>query len=662
MTSVSGHLQSYDYLTKTPWNDLFRDGERLFNDPIKKFTPDFFKLIQKNIEAEIENCHVLIIWTDCDREGENIGAEIRDIALSIKPDIIVKRAHFSEITKDAVQTAILNLKEMDQRVVDAVDVRQQLDLRIGASFTILQTVYFKQHFSDLPQLLSYGTCQFPTLGFIVSRHHEINKFDQKKFWKIELRHQRGSIQALFNWVHVRTFDHKDATNRYNDMKEAGLAKVTHVKENPVTKTRPTPLETIEMSKKGRMLGMSAKEVMTTAETLYTKGYISYPRTETNIFTGIDLKPLVQEQVKDKRFTQFANIILKNGIDANNGKKSDKAHPPIHPLKCGHDLQGREAKVYDFITRRFLATISRDAAGHETVCKIEVGSEKFTSKGLVVTDMGYLDIYTYEKWSDKILPQYTINESFPVKVSDMALIESSTNPPALLSEPGLISLMDQHGIGTDATQADHIETVKKREYASLTKDKRFLPTTLGIALVEGYEKLKLPLAGYQMRSDLEKELVLIENGTKTKEEVLREQLQIYLIAFQTTKLNLNEFKEVMSKYYKPTNKPKCKCGSIAAGPFTVKKDGPTKGQTFFTCSQRKCNFFEWLSTEGTSSGTNTAQSDPSKIRNKDTTQKQSSSVLEKPATPDVKKNVRKCSVCGEPGHTKRNCPTLTHLKK
>ena len=109
-----------------------------------------------------------------------------------------------------------------------------------------------------------------------------------------------------------------------------------------------------MEKKARSLGMGAKQMMTVAEKLYSAGYISYPRTETNIFSkSIDLKNLVKELMKDRDLKTFCETILKDGPNPNNGKKNDEAHPPIHPLKIGTDLEGYEAKVYDFITRRFL---------------------------------------------------------------------------------------------------------------------------------------------------------------------------------------------------------------------------------------------------------------------------------------------------------------------
>ena len=153
------------------------------------------------MKREIRNVGLLIIWTDCDREGENIGAEIRDICLDVKR-VPVKRAKFSEITQQAIQRAMRTLVPIDENVVNAVDARQELDLRIGAAFTRIQTLFLRQKFPTqlAEQLISYGSCQFPTLGFIVERYRAIQEFQQENFWKIEVRHNKDRQSVVFNWM------------------------------------------------------------------------------------------------------------------------------------------------------------------------------------------------------------------------------------------------------------------------------------------------------------------------------------------------------------------------------------------------------------------------------------------------------------------------------
>jgi DNA topoisomerase-3 len=109
----------------------------------------------------------------------------------------------------------------------------------------------------------------------------------------------------------------------------------------------------------------------------------------------------------------------------------------------------------------LACVSQDAQGKETTVNIDINGEKFIAHGITVIQKNYLEVYIYEKWSDKQIANYeAIKEFQPTSIN---LVQGETEPPQLLTEADLISLMDKHGIGTDATHADHIETVKQREY-------------------------------------------------------------------------------------------------------------------------------------------------------------------------------------------------------
>lgn len=197
MTSVSGHLLAHDFQMRfRKWQSC--NPLVLFEAEIEKYCPENFIDIKKTLEREAQHCQALVIWTDCDREGENIGFEIIHVCKAVKPSLQVLRARFSEITPRAVRAACENLTEPDQRVSDAVDVRQELDLRIGAAFTRFQTLRLQRIFPEVlaEQLISYGSCQFPTLGFVVERFKAIQAFVPEVFHRIKVTH-----------------DHKDGTDR-----------------------------------------------------------------------------------------------------------------------------------------------------------------------------------------------------------------------------------------------------------------------------------------------------------------------------------------------------------------------------------------------------------------------------------------------------------------
>lgn len=138
----------------------------------------------------MKGCDGLIIWTDCDREGENIAFEIIDVCRGIKRNIPVYRAVFSEITAASVKRALANVIQPDEFQSKAVDIRSELDLRIGAAFTRYQTMRYQKVFpSQIPDkdLVSYGSCQMPTLGFVARRFNEVEQFIPQDFWKIKCK-------------------------------------------------------------------------------------------------------------------------------------------------------------------------------------------------------------------------------------------------------------------------------------------------------------------------------------------------------------------------------------------------------------------------------------------------------------------------------------------
>ncbi|XP_018576007.1 DNA topoisomerase 3-alpha, partial [Anoplophora glabripennis] len=536
MTSVSGHLLNYEFSAAYKnWQSC--NPVTLFDAPVIKTCPPDFQNIKRTLEREIVYCQGLIIWTDCDREGENIGFEIIKVCTDIKPNIRIYRAKFSEITAASVFHALNTLGQPNKNVSDAVDVRQELDLRTGAAFTRLQTLRLQRVFPQklAEKLISYGSCQFPTLGFVVERYQAIENFISEAFWRIKMNHTVKDTTTDFSWKRVRLFDKNSCEAILDHCRENPQATVESVESKEKSKWRPLPLDTVEMEKiVSRKLRINAKDAMKIAEKLYTQGYISYPRTETNIFPKeLNLTPLVEQQMEDARWGPFARRIMnEGGPNPRQGKKSDKAHPPIHPTKYAANLTGNEQKIYEYIVRHFLACVQKDAKGFETTVNVDIAGEKFTAKGLIILEKNYLDVYVYEGWNTKEISNYHQGDTFMPTVLD--IIDSSTTPPKLLTEADLIALMEKHGIGTDATHAEHIDKIKSRDYVGLHENMYFVPGTLGMGLVEGYNNigLEVSLAKPVLRAEFENDLKLICDGLKNPEEVRVEQITKYRAVFQT----------------------------------------------------------------------------------------------------------------------------------
>ncbi|KAJ1977932.1 DNA topoisomerase 3-alpha [Dimargaris xerosporica] len=529
VTSVAGHVTRLEFAQGyRSWKMV--DPVSLFEAPLEKSINKGAEDLEHNLKKETRNMNILVIWTDYDREGENIGAEIVQICKSVKQRFEVLRAKFSVFTPEGIHEAMRNPIELDYRQVDAVDARTELDLRIGSSFTRFQTLRISPRFKETERrIISYGPCQFPTLGFVVEQYLKVERFVPEPFWSIAATHEKIDGTARFTWKRNRLFCRWSCAVLYELCSTNPLACVTQVNSRPTSKWKPIPLTTVEMLKMAaRFLKMSSDVTMAVAEGLYNKGFISYPRTETDQFsTNFALKPILEKLTPDPTLGSYAQRLLNGEFKTpRKGKNNDNAHPPIHPTVLAAKLQGDEKRLYEMITRRFLAVCWDDAKGHKTEVTIEIAREEFQTKGLMVLAANYLEVYPYEKWTDSAIPVYHRGDVFEPTSLDMT--EGSTTAPLLLSEPELIEKMEKHGIGTDATIHDHIAKIQEREYAFKQADGRFCPSTLGVALVEGYDTIgfDLSLSKPLLRSHMEHCMKLICQGIKRKEEVVAEGVRMY----------------------------------------------------------------------------------------------------------------------------------------
>ncbi len=583
-TSVSGHMLGLDFSGEhRGWRSC--PPTELFDAPVISMVLDASKAIAKTIETEAKNAVYLIIWTDCDREGEAIGNEIVMTSRKVNKDIIVKRAWFSAANKPDIMHAINNLRELDINAVKAVEARSEIDLRIGAAFTRFQTINLASKFKELNgKILSFGSCQFPTLGFIVERYEEVMNFKPEPFWSISVHHKcaTSSEESIidadnnnndhnaenlakqkfsFSWERYRLFDYMTALILYEMCIDNPEATVVQVSRKPKSKWRPLPLSTVELQVKlSRWERMPSESIMTAAEKLYQRGLISYPRTETEVFSDtFNLESLIQVHAQSAEFGAYATSLLQPNEYGHTkfqtprkGTKDDCAHPPIHPIQSVplNSLVPDERKVYEFVVRHFLACCSRDATGAESTIAIEIAGEKFFTNGLVIHERNYLDIYKYEKWGEKSLPNLQEGQKFmPISISfDSGL----TKAPEFLSEPELIRKMDKHGIGTDATIQDHIKTVQEREYTKKIKEKqdRFVPTVLGHSLAIAYRILghEETMSKPATRSKMEKDLQGIAKGRLNKSQVVDDAVTRYKEIFYDTNMKKQVMVDSFAKHF------------------------------------------------------------------------------------------------------------------
>jgi DNA topoisomerase III len=438
------------------------------------------------------------------------------------------------------------------------------------------------------------------LGFVVDRYFRVRNFKPESFWSIKVMHKRDGIDVPFNWSRNRLFDRASVVVLYERCLVAKTARVTKVQEKPTKRWKPLPLTTVELQKMAtRFLRMTGQQAMEAAETLYNKGFISYPRTETDRFdSGMNLRTLVQQQSSDNRWGPFAQNLMAGAFQQpRQGRNDDKAHPPIHPISYAAPsvLNDNEKRVYEFVVRRFLACCSEDAKGMATDVDLLYGDESFHAHGVVVLERNYLEVYVYDKWTGTVqLPKFTIGELF--EPTEALMTEGRTKPPSYLTEADLIALMDANGIGTDATMAEHIQKIQERDYvATVPRSQRstddddgdedddavtaparggrggrgsrggrgrggrgggnaaanrggvreFIPTKLGVALIEGFDRMNFEtsLGKPFLRKEMELKMKAICEGRATKEAVLQDSIRQYRRVYDQSQEKLNVLKEV-----------------------------------------------------------------------------------------------------------------------
>ncbi|MBA0860744.1 hypothetical protein Goshw_020730, partial [Gossypium schwendimanii] len=466
-TSVTGHLMELEFEDRfRKWHSC--DPLDLYHAPVRKFVPEDKLDIKRTLEEEARRCQWLVLWLDCDREGENIAFEVINVCRAVNRHLTIRRARFSALIDREIHHAMQNLIDPNPWFSDAVDARQatmllwhfiflegpvfdicirqlfgyvyggydspntckslkklnthnrEIDLRIGASFTRFQTMLLRDKFvidsatDDRNLVLSYGPCQFPTLGFVVERYWEVQSHEPEEFWTINCSHRTDEGVATFNWMRGHLFDYTCAVIVYEMCVQEPTATVTKVQHKEKLKYPPYPLNTIELEKRAsRYFRMSSEHTMKVAEELYQAGFISYPRTETDCFSSrTDLHAIVQEQQGHPDWGSYAQRLLdpETGLWRNpgSGGHDDKAHPPIHPTKFSTGENGwsqDHRTLYELVVRHFLACVSQPAVGAETSVEIDIAGELFSASGR----RNYLDVYRYESWGGSMIPTYTVGQ-------------------------------------------------------------------------------------------------------------------------------------------------------------------------------------------------------------------------------------------------------------
>eukprot|EP00667_Euglena_gracilis_P002024 EG_transcript_2024 len=598
MTNVVGHLFALD----------FDDGSKR-GDPMALFdaatvkrpeeTTQKLRVIE-NLKQEAEDCDYLVLWLDCDREGENIAFEVISVVRPFFPsEENIFRAHFSALTQREITKAWRELGRPNVNLSLAVDARQELDLKIGVAFTRYLTRELRaaaqQAFNDWDlRLISYGPCQTPTLWFCVQRHDEIQAFVPEPFWTLQVHCTAGvgGAPIQLQWGRERTPDQRVARLALAQCQAQRQAVVQRVEAIPHELRRPLGLNTVQLLKAASTgLGLSPHKTMKTAETLYSAGFISYPRTETTRYPAtFDVQAILEEHAVHPNWGKtVAHLLRKGPVWASPEGRDVGDHPPITPSKVAtrNDFtKPQEWRLYEYITRHFIASLMPNMAYTEFRYTIALGMEQFTYTAHQVTERGFTFVMTFKYKDLKLndgdqhaqglpnVPPPVLRERQQLPVVQCQLEEHQTEPPQYLTESELITLMDRNGIGTDASIPTHIQNIGERRYITIPGDPKFdegaarelrkrfalkrqgvaeaelprgageggrvrrmVPTPLGISLIHGMEAIDPSLVHPDVRAEIEREVALIAEGVNDKASVVGRNLQVFRERFAQFRANI-----------------------------------------------------------------------------------------------------------------------------
>ena len=513
LVSLSGHVVELDFPKEmNDWSsvDLNKLIFAQINKNLKNKTAGNTLLEFGSRESEF------IIATDYDREGELIGTEALELA-GFRRDpgsTRIRRAKFSTLTKEEIESAFANLIDVDYDLADSAGAREEVDLIWGAVLTRFFSVSTKRLGKDF---LSVGRVQTPTLALIVEREEEITAFKQETFWKIIITFNKGGhFQGIYEKTQM--FDKKEADAVFSAVNEqSGVTKNFEKSVQRIPK--PPPFNTTEFLREASRIGVNPARAMSIAESLYVKGYISYPRTDNTVYqrsislTGV-LKKLQKGEFKD----DVERVLAQDSIRPSRGRTEATDHPPIYPVAVpkGADLKGDFHKIYELIVRRFLATLYREGQREVRKATIQVSGYDFISEGSKIIDEGWLSLYPYRKVSESYHPDLAEGEA--VKAIKWEMLEDHTKPPPRYDAASLLKLMESLRLGTKSTRHDIIQKLQDRGFI---QGNPVRPTHLGIGFIQAIKLINSPISKPEMTARLEEDMDRITKKEISKQAVVNE---------------------------------------------------------------------------------------------------------------------------------------------
>ncbi|MEZ0069590.1 DNA topoisomerase-1 [Streptacidiphilus sp. MAP12-20] len=505
------------------------------------------------LKSLLKDADELFLATDEDREGEAIAWHLQEV---LRPKVPVHRMVFHEITKDAIQEAVRNPRELNKRLVDAQETRRILDRLYGYE---VSPVLWKK---VMPKL-SAGRVQSVATRLVVERERERMAFRSASYWdltavfatadavsgKAAAAGDPGTFGARLSSVdgrRVATGRDFDSVGQLkagsgsagqvlhlNEEASRTLAaaladtdfQVRSVESKPYRRSPYAPFRTTTLQQEAsRKLGFGAKRAMDVAQRLYENGFITYMRTDSTTLseTAVNAARAQVEQLYGREYLPDAPRVYQGKV-----KNAQEAHEAIRPsgdrfrTPAETRLSGDEFKLYELIWMRTVASQMKDAVGQSVTVKVGGASAdgrdaEFSASGKIITFHGFLKAYVEGRDDpdaelddrERRLPQ--VAEGDGVTAEEINPDGHATKPPARYTEASLVKELEDREIGRPSTYAAIIDTIIARRYV-FKKGTALVPSFLALAVVRLLEEHFGRLVDYNFTAKMEDDLDAIARG-------------------------------------------------------------------------------------------------------------------------------------------------------
>ncbi|MEU9701174.1 type I DNA topoisomerase [Streptomyces sp. NPDC047981] len=497
----------------------------------------------RKLKEQLAESDELFLATDEDREGEAIAWHLLEV---LKPKVPVHRMVFHEITKDAIQAAVRNPRELNKRMVDAQETRRILDRLYGYE---VSPVLWKK----VMRGLSAGRVQSVATRLVVERERERIAFRSAEYWDLTGTFSTGragdpsdpsSLVARLNSVdgarvaqgrdfgadgqlksaNVLHLDEEKARALAASLADTSFS-VRSVESKPYRRSPYAPFRTTTLQQEAsRKLGFGAKATMQVAQKLYENGFITYMRTDSTVLSDTAVTA-ARAQVTQLYGADY--LPEKPRVYAGKVKNAQEAHEAIRPsgdrfrTPAETGLTGDQFRLYELIWKRTVASQMKDATGNSVTVKIggraaDGRDAEFSASGKTITFHGFMKAYV-EGADDpnaelddreRRLPQ--VAEGDALSAEEITVDGHATKPPARYTEASLVKELEEREIGRPSTYASIIGTILDRGYV-FKKGTALVPSFLSFAVVNLLEKHFGRLVDYSFTAKMEDDLDRIARG-------------------------------------------------------------------------------------------------------------------------------------------------------